>query len=52
MLLGKLLDHFIGEGFARESSRRLFTMVSAVEDVIPTLLRQPVPAIPDSMQRL
>ncbi len=49
---GKLVDHFIAEGFARESSRRLFTMVAAVEDVIPTLLRQPVPAIPDSMQRL
>jgi len=49
---GKLVDHFIDEGFARESSRRLFTMVAAVEDAIPTLLRQPVPAIPDSMQRL
>ena len=49
---GKLVDHFIDEGFARESSRRLFTMVAAVEDVIPTLLQEPVPAIPDSMQRL
>ncbi len=49
---GKLVDHFIDEGFAREGSRRLFTMVAAVEDVIPTLLRQPVPAIPDAVQRL
>ncbi len=48
----KLVDQFIAEGFARESSRRLFVMVSAVEDVIPTLLRQPAPAIPDAIQRL
>jgi len=48
----KLVDQFIGEGFARESSRQLFAMVSAVEDVIPTLLRLPAPAIPDSVRRL
>jgi hypothetical protein len=49
---GKLVDHFIAEGFARESSRRLFAMVDAVEAVIPTLLRLPAPAVPDSVQRL
>jgi len=49
---GKLVDQFIAEGFAREGSRRLFAMVSAVEDVIPALLRQPAPAIPDAIQRL
>jgi uncharacterized protein (TIGR00730 family) len=48
---GKLVDQFIAEDFARESSRRLFAIVSAVEDVIPTLLRQPAPAIPDAIQR-
>ncbi|HZF35545.1 MAG TPA: TIGR00730 family Rossman fold protein [Candidatus Angelobacter sp.] len=48
----KLVDQVIGEGFARESSRRLFAIASAVEDVIPTLLRLPAPAIPDSVQRL
>ena len=42
----ELLDHIIAEGFARESSRRLFTMVDAVEDVIPTLLREPAPTFP------
>src|SRR5215831_7248322 len=47
----KLVDHFIAEGFAPDSSRRLFTVVDAVEDVIPTLLRQPPPAIPDAVQR-
>ena len=50
--LGKLVDQFIAEGFARDSSRRLFAMVGAVDDVIPTLLRQPAPAIPDAIQRL
>jgi len=48
----ELVDQFIAEGFARESSRRLFATVSAVEDVIPTLLRLPAPAIPDAVQRL
>src|SRR5262244_2608254 len=31
---------------------QLIAMVDAVEDVIPTLLRQPSPAIPDAIQRL
>lgn len=48
----KLADQFIAEGFARENSRQLFTMVDTVEDVIPTLLRQPVPSIPDAVQRM
>ena len=48
----KLVDHFIAEGFARESSRLLFAMVGAVEDIIPALRRQPAPAIPDAVQRL
>src|SRR5215468_10259865 len=39
----KLVDHFIAEGFARESSRLLFAMVGAVEDIIPALRRQPAP---------
>jgi uncharacterized protein (TIGR00730 family) len=47
-----LVDQVIAEGFAGEKSRRLFAMVDAVEDVIPTLLRQPAPAIPDDVQRL
>ena len=49
---GTLVDQFIAEGFARESSRRLFAMVCKVEEVIPTLLRQPAPAVPDDVQRL
>lgn len=50
--LGALIDQFIAEGFAGEASRRLFAMVDTVDDVIPTLLRQPAPAIPDAVQRL
>jgi len=48
----ELVDQFIAEGFARENSRQLFATVGAVEDVIPTLLRLPAPAIPDAIQRL
>jgi uncharacterized protein (TIGR00730 family) len=47
-----LVDQFITEGFARESSRQLFATVSTVEDVIPTLLQLPAPTIPDAVQRL
>jgi len=48
----KLVDHFIAEGFVRKSNRRLFAMVDAVEDVVPTLLRQPAPTVADSVERL
>ena len=48
----ELVEQFIAEGFARESSRQLFATVSTVEEVIPTLLRLPAPAIPDAVQRL
>ncbi|HUL07855.1 MAG TPA: TIGR00730 family Rossman fold protein [Candidatus Acidoferrum sp.] len=48
----KLVEHFIAEGFVRKNNRRLFAMVDAVEDVVPTLLRQPAPAVADSVERL
>jgi len=48
----KLVDHFIAEGFVRKNNRRLFAMVDAVEDVVPTLLRQPAPTVADSVERL
>jgi len=47
-----VVEHFIREGFARENSRNLFTMVADVEQVIPTLLRQPAPVVPDAVRRL
>jgi uncharacterized protein (TIGR00730 family) len=50
--LNELVGHFIREGFARESGRGLFTMVARVEDVIPTLLRQPAAAVPTPVDRL
>jgi len=49
---GKLVDQFISEGFARENSRRLFTMVHKVEDVIPTLVHEPSTPIATSVDRL
>ena len=47
-----LVEQFIAEGFAREDSRRLLAVVDTVDDVIPTLLRQPAPTIPNAVQRL
>jgi uncharacterized protein (TIGR00730 family) len=48
----KLVDQFIAEGFARESSRRLFAMVDVVEDVIPTLILEPSTAVVTPVERL
>jgi hypothetical protein len=50
--LGRLVDHFIHEGFVRERCRNLFAMVAEIEDVIPTLLRQPEPAVATTVERL
>jgi len=49
---GTLVEHVIAEGFARANSRELFTMVSDVELVIPTLLRQPAATVPDAVRRM
>lgn len=35
----KLLEHTISQGFAREDFRRLFTLVTDVEEVLPALAR-------------
>jgi hypothetical protein len=51
MPFGRLVDQLVAEGFASASSRRLFMMVDAVEDVIPALLRQPAPTVPSAAQR-
>ena len=47
-----LIDHFIREGFAQETSRRLFIFVDKAEDILPTLLRQPSPAVAEDTARL
>lgn len=47
-----LIDHFIREQFAQETSRRLFTFVDRVEEILPTLLRQPSPTVADDTARL
>jgi hypothetical protein len=43
-LLG-LVDHMIGQGFARSQHRRLFRVVDTVEDVLPTLALAPEPVL-------
>ena len=50
--LNDLVDHFIREGFVPESGRRLFAMVTRVEDVIPTLIREPSLAVATAVERL
>ena len=47
-----LVEHIIAEGFASAESRRLFTAVDRVEDVVAALRRAPVPAVPDLPERL
>jgi len=48
----QIVDHFIREGFAGESCRRLFVMVSQVEDVIPALRREPSAPVATPLERL
>ena len=48
----RLVDHVVAEGFARSESRRLFTVVERVEDVIAVLRRAPEPVIEDAPERL
>ena len=40
-----LLDHMIAQGFAQPAHRKLFSVVTRVEDVMPALSRQPEPVI-------
>ncbi|CAK0772565.1 Cytokinin riboside 5'-monophosphate phosphoribohydrolase [uncultured Gammaproteobacteria bacterium] len=40
-----LIDHVVDQGFAQPGNRRMFTVVSQVEDVIDALARQPAPAV-------
>ena len=48
----RLVDHVVAEGFARPESRRLFTVVERVEDVIAVLRRAPEPVTRDAPERL
>ena len=50
-LLG-LIDHAVGAGFARPDSRRLFSVVSSVDEVHPALARVPAPGGAGRPERL
>ena len=43
-----LIDHVIEQGFATAASRRLFTVVSEVDEVLDCIAREPLPAVPDA----
>ena len=43
-----LIDHVIEQGFATATSRRLFTVVSEVDEVLDCIAREPLPAVPDA----
>jgi uncharacterized protein (TIGR00730 family) len=47
-----LMDHVIAHGFARPEIRRLYTIVSDVDQVLAAIRRQPEPALPDRAERL
>lgn len=40
-----LIDHVVDQGFAQSGHRRMFTIVSQVEDVLDALNRQPDPEV-------
>src|SRR5207247_754238 len=42
------IDHVIEQGFATAASRRLFTVVSEVDEVLDCIAREPLPAVPDA----
>jgi hypothetical protein len=46
-----LIDHIVAHGYARESVRGLFTVVSDVAEVLPALARMPEPRIPSRPAR-
>jgi hypothetical protein len=46
------MDHVIAHGFARPEIRRLYTIVSDVDQVLAAIHRQPEPALPDRAERL
>ena len=48
----ELIDHTIAHGFARDTMRGLFTVVSDVEDVLPAIARHPTPHIADRPERI
>jgi uncharacterized protein (TIGR00730 family) len=50
--LKDLVDHFIREGFVAESGRRLFAMVTRVEEVVPALVQEPSVAVATPVERL
>ncbi len=49
---GDLVDHFVRQGFARDSCRALFAMVDTVEEIVPTLRRQPAATVATAVDRL
>ncbi len=48
----KLFDSIISKNFASESTRSLYTVVDKVEDIIPTILKMPVPTIEAKDERI
>lgn len=47
-----LIDHMVAEGFARDESRALFTVVEEVDAVFPALEYEPEPQIKTRTQKL
>lgn len=47
-----LMDHVIAHGLARPEIRKLYTVVSDVDEVLAAIRREPEPALPDRSERL
>ncbi len=48
----RLMDHVIAHGLAQPEIRKLYTVVSDVDEVLAAIHRQPEPALPDRSERL
>ena len=48
---GGLVDNIIQQGFARPDVKQHYLMVADVDEIIPTLLRQPAPTIPEEPRK-
>ncbi|MGH6932120.1 MAG: TIGR00730 family Rossman fold protein [Dongiaceae bacterium] len=47
-----LVDNIVDRGFARPDVRQHYLIIADIDQVVPTLLRQPAPSIPQEPQRL
>lgn len=48
----RLVDNIVEQGFARPDVKQHYLIVADIDEIIPTLLRQPASTIPEELRRL